>query len=236
MSMMVAAAAVTLSLATAQDNPKREGKRSRAQENAQPSAPAAQPSQDTQGPSRVPRNQFVNPQTADRPPMGDQQGRGRPGSLHPFAPRAGDWLRQYKNVPVDQQERALTNDPSFQKLPADRQEKLRERLRQFNALPPEKQDRLLDRMEKFETLPQEKRQRLRGIQERLRQLPDDRQQKVRHAFHQLKGMSAEQRQSYLGSDRFQSLFTPEEQEILRGLNEIEGTPELAEPADPRKND
>jgi hypothetical protein len=59
---------------------------------------------------------------------------------------------------------------------------------------------------------------------------------VRRAFHQLKGMSPEQRQSYLGSERFQNIFTPEEREILRGLNEIEGTPELAEPVDPRIND
>lgn len=227
-SIMTAAAALTLAL-TAQEAPK--GKRSRQQDTVQqePVSPQRQP------PPRFPRNQFVAPSSVDRPPVNERE--GRTGTrLHPYGARAGDWLRQYKDVPVDQQERALTNDPSFQRLPAERQEKLRERLRQFNSLSPEMKDRLLDRMEKFETLPPEQRQRLQGIQERMRQLPEDRQQKVRRAFHQLKGMSPEQRQAYLGSERFQTIFNQEEREIIRVLTDIEGTPELAEPGDPREND
>ncbi|HUR37649.1 MAG TPA: DUF3106 domain-containing protein [Terriglobales bacterium] len=255
-SMMTAAAAMTFALAAAQDAPaaKNDGKQrsSRVQDTVQQTpqrqpAPQSSPSQSqSQGNSRVPRNQFVSPTIMDRPAVNPNQTIGnqdqmrdmgrRGGRLHPYGARAGDWLRQYKDVPVDQQERALTSDPSFQRLPADQQEKLRQRLRRFNNLAPEKQDQLLDRMEKFETLPPEQRQRLQGLQERMRLLPEDRQQKVKRAFHQLKGMSPDQRQSYFGSDRFQTVFTAEEREILKGLNDIEGTPELAEPGDPREND
>jgi hypothetical protein len=165
-----------------------------------------------------------------------QQRRGGSQRLHPFGPRAGDWLRQFKDVPPDQQERALTNDPNFQRLPADRQDKLRERLKQVNSLSPEKKEQLLDRMETFETLPPEQRQRLRAIQDRMKQLPEDRQQRLKRAFHFIKGMNPEQRQSFFGSARFTGQFSVEEQELLHGLIDIAGSPELAEPPDPRIND
>lgn len=233
--------AVSLGLA-AQDQPKREAGRPAprgtdrdVQNQAPPPQARPQQPQARPDPGRLPRNQFVQPNTMDRP-AGEQQRESRRGKLHPFGARAGDWLRQYKNMPVDHQEQELSNDPNFRRLPAEKQEKLRERLRQFNNLSPEKQDQLLDRMEKFETLTPEKRQQLRGIQERMRQLPEDRQQRVRRAFHAIKGMNADQRTSFLGSARFTGQFTPEEQEILRGLTEIEDTPELAEPNDPRSED
>ena len=236
------ALAVSLSLA-AQDQPKGGGGRpaprgtDRVVQNQAPppqSRPQSQPR-----PSAVPGNQFVAPRIVDRPATTDQQREAnRPGRLHPFGARAGDWLRQYKDVPVDQQEKALGNDPSFQRLPADRQEKLRERLRQFNTLSPEKKDQLLDRMEKFETLPPEQRKRLHDIQEQMRQLSEERRQMVRRAFHQIKGMTPEQRQEFFGSGRFTNMFTEEEKQILRGLVEIEATPELAEPnpGDPSSED
>lgn len=227
------AVAMSLSLA-AQDQPKRGAGRL-APRTEQNQGQRSQPPPS----SPVPRSQFASPRPVDRPPVTEQQrDANRPFKLHPFGARAGDWLRQYKDVPVDQQEKALSNDPGFQRLPAERQEKLRERLRQFNSLSPERKDQLLDRMEKFETLPPEQRQRLRSLQERMRQLPEERQQEVRRVFHQLKGMSHEQRHAFLGSERFQSVFSQEEREILHGLTDIEGTPELAEPnlGDPRSED
>src|SRR3954470_7185980 len=50
-----------------------------------------------------------------------------PGKRH-----AGDWLRRYQNLPPQDQEKALSNDPQFQSLPADRQSNLRNHLRSFN--------------------------------------------------------------------------------------------------------
>lgn len=229
------AGTLSVALAAAQEPAKRgDEKRSRTKQTQ--AAPTNQaPPANQAAPSRLPRNQFVPAGTMDRPPMkDDQHHEGKRGRT--FGPRAGDWLRQYKDVPVNEQEKALSNDPSFQRLPAERQDKLRDRLRKFNNLSPEMKDRLLDRMEKFETLPPEQRQRLQAIQERMRQLPEDRRQKLRSAFHQLKGMTPEQRAAYFGSERFQSVFSDEERDILRGLTDIEGTPELAEPPDPRSED
>jgi hypothetical protein len=47
--------------------------------------------------------------------------------------RIGDWLEAHKNLPPDQQEKALENDPGFKKLPPARQAALRERLRNMNS-------------------------------------------------------------------------------------------------------
>lgn len=245
---LVLAGMLSLSLAAQEpkrgkgtDDDKRSRQRDAVRQDSQsaqqsPNQPAAQPGADR--PQRIPQSQFVPARPMDRPPDDRMRGRrgGDPNQLHPHGPRPGDWLRQFKDVPEDQQERALTNDPAFQRLPSDRQQQLRQRLQRFNNLSPDQKERLLDRMEKFEALPPEQRQRLQGIQERMRQLPDDRQQRLRRAFHQLKGMSAEQRQEYFGSNRFQERFTQEEREILKGLTEIEDSPELAEPQDPRAQD
>ena len=59
---------------------------------------------------------------------------------------AGDWLRRYKDLPPDEQERALQSDPAFQKLPPARQELLRQRLQHFSSLPPQQQLQMLNRM------------------------------------------------------------------------------------------
>src|SRR5438270_13325339 len=72
--------------------------------------------------------------------------------------RAGDWLRKYQNLPPQDQEKLLSNDPNFQKLPPERQSHLRNNLRNFNLLPPEKKQQVLDRMSKFESLPPAERE------------------------------------------------------------------------------
>src|SRR5437868_113860 len=48
-------------------------------------------------------------------------------------PPAGEWLRKYRNVPADQQQKALQSDPQFQKLAPQRQQQLEQRLKNFNS-------------------------------------------------------------------------------------------------------
>src|SRR5215467_10504331 len=89
-----------------------------------------------------------------------QQPPPRPQS-HPqqqARPHAGDWLRQYKDLPPAEQERALQNDPWFKRLPPARQQQLRERLQNFSNLPPQRQLRVLNRMDTWEHLTPEQKQ------------------------------------------------------------------------------
>ena len=46
---------------------------------------------------------------------------------------AGQWLRRYKDLPPDQQQKALENDPQFRSLPVERQQLLRQRLQRFSS-------------------------------------------------------------------------------------------------------
>src|SRR5579863_9708153 len=67
-------------------------------------------------------------------------------------PKAGEWLRKYKDVPPAEQEKALEADPNFKQLPKERQEQLRQRLQQFDNLPPAGKARIINRMQAFEQL------------------------------------------------------------------------------------
>jgi len=146
---------------------------------------------------------------------GDHQRLKGPG------PHRGDWIRNHQDMSPQEQERALRNDPSFRQLSPERQQQLVNRLREFNSRPPEQRQRILDRMETFEHLPQDQRQQLRSMYGQMRNLPDDRRFAVRQAVRQLGGMSPAERERMLNSPQFQRRFSPQEQNLVRGLAELE---------------
>jgi hypothetical protein len=133
--------------------------------------------------------------------------------------KPGQWLRKYNNLPPEQQEQMLKQDPDFQKLPADAQQRLLERLRRFNQKSPEEREKTISRMERFEQLTPEQRQRLQGFQQQLRELPEDRRDQVRKAFRHLHNMTPEQRQQAFNSPRFKQMFNDKEQALLKSMVE-----------------
>lgn len=136
------------------------------------------------------------------------------------AQHTGDWLQSHKNLPLDQQEKALENDPNFKKLPADRQAALRERLRKFNSLPPEQRDLALKRMNFWASLTREQRQQLRDANQKLQGLPEDRRLAIHKALRHLRQMDPQRRQEVMESDRFKTTFSDQEQGILKQLASI----------------
>jgi len=146
---------------------------------------------------------------------GDHQHMKGPG------PHRGEWLRQHQNQPPQEQERALRNDPSFRQLPPDRQQQLVDRLHDFNNRPPEQRQRMLDRMETFEHLPPGQRQQLRSMWGQMHDLPDDRRFAVRQAVRQMGGMTPAERDRWMNSPQFQRRFSPQEQNLVRGLADLE---------------
>ncbi len=103
-------------------------------------------------------------------------------------PHRGDWLRKYGNLPPDQQEQQLKQDPAFQKLSPEKQNKLLERLRNFNSQPPEKKAKILDRMETYEHMTPEQQASARNLFDRYHSLPEDQREKVSQAYRRLRGM------------------------------------------------
>jgi hypothetical protein len=133
---------------------------------------------------------------------------------------AGDWLRRYKTLPPEQQQRALENDPQFRNLPPGQQQQLRQRLQHFNSLPPQQQERILNRMETWEHLTPEQKDRARQLHGQMQQLPPERQQAVRGAIQELRSMPPGQREQFINSERFKSQFNPQERDLLRGASQL----------------
>ena len=162
-----------------------------------------------------------------RPPA--QQRNNQKGQKQGQKPRQmGDWLREHKDMPLDQQEKLLENDPNFKNLPPQRQAELKDRLRKFNSLPPEQRERTLNRMEFMASLTHEQREEIRKANQQLQTLPQDRRTMVHKALRHLRQMSPEERQQELQSDKFRSTFSEQEQGIVKQLAAIQ-PPENSEP-------
>ena len=167
---------------------------------AQKVAPHAAPPR----PSPTPQQHMSRPQTAPT------QRRGH----------AGDWLRRYKDLPPDEQEKALQNDPAFQKLPQPRQQLLRQRLQRFSSLPPQQQLEMLNRMETWEHLTPEQKQEARQVFSQMRQLPPDRRRLVHKAIDDLRGMPPDQREEIINSERFKGMFSDHERDVMRDATRL----------------
>ena len=163
-------------------------------------------------PAPAPKQQAAphpaQPEIRAQPQQGQQRG------------HSGDWLRRYKDLPPEEQERALKNDPAFQKLPPERQQMLRQRLQRFSNLPPEKQLQVLNRMETWEHLTPEQKDQARQIHAQMQQLPPDRQRMVRTAVRDLRAMPPSQREQVINSDRFKSMFSEHERGIMREVTRL----------------
>ena len=144
--------------------------------------------------------------------------------------RLGDWLRAHKDLPPDQQEKALENDPFFKRLPPQRQAELKERLRKFNSLPPDKRDKALTRMEYWDKLTPDQRKEVREANQKLQTLPVDRRVMVHKALRHLRQMSPNERQQEFQSERFKTTFSDQEQTILKNLAAIDLPPADGNPA------
>ena len=161
---------------------------------------------------------FASARPAQNPAHGQkQEARQARAQNHP---RAGEWLRKYKDMPPAEQERALTNDPQFQKLPAERQQKLRERLQQFNNMPPARKEKVLSRMEAFDQLTPQQRQQARDLNSRLKNIAPERRQQMRVALRNLRAMDPQQQQRVMDSDQFRSRFNDNERDILHGMLQL----------------
>ena len=144
------------------------------------------------------------------------------GNRHNQHPRGrmGDWLRTHQNLPPEQQEKLLENDPNFKKLPPDRQAALKERLRKFNSLTPEQKERALARMRFMASLTSAQRKEIRQANQKLETLPPERRVMVHTVLRRLRKMDPKERQQLLQSERFRGTFSAEEQQIVKQLASI----------------
>lgn len=160
--------------------------------------------------------QAQRPDWRSRPPQSRQQrnarAQERPAENQPG--HAGNWLRRYKDLPPDQQRRALESDPQFRRLPPPRQARMLRQLRIFSTLPRREQDRILRRMEIWEHLTPDQKHRARDVGRGLHQLPPDRRQAVKGAIRRLGDVPPEQRDQLIDSNEFRNRFSRQERGLL----------------------
>lgn len=168
------------------------------------------------------------PQQSGAPEPPPQAEISRPHDEWPAHGHVGDWLRRYKDLPPDEQERALEKDPAFRRLPPMRQQQLRQRLQHFSSLSPDEQIRMLNRMETWEHLTREQKQQARQIFMEMRELPPGRRFLVRQAIRELRAMPPDVREREIDSDQYRSRFTDHEREMIRGISRLP----LAPPEEP----
>jgi|SRR5579864_399209 len=197
-----------------------------------------QPSHEQSRPSNPqPRGQSQQPpryQNAPRSSQPDFRSAPAPQQRNTYRPpeqghHFGQWLNQHRDQPLDQQRRALQNDPQFRHLPPQRQQEYEQRLQHFNNLPPARQEQVLRRGEVWEHLKPQQRQEFRNFASQYNGLPPERRQAVRSAIQALRAMPPEARQREIQSGRF-SQFSPQERQMLNDASNLPLAPAQSNPS------
>jgi len=131
-----------------------------------------------------------------------------------------EFMKRLRELPPDEQERILANDERFRRLPPERQQQIRENLRRWNALGPEQKQMMRERQEIVESLSPAQRQQVREVFPQYRRLPPERRQAVMQAFRHLRGLPAGERQRYLASPEVEQRLSPQERNVLEGMNQL----------------
>ena len=162
--------------------------------------------------------QAQNPGNGNRWPSA---GANRPMTQNGRQEHLAQWMDRHQNLSLDQQQRALANEPGFRQLPQQTQQRMQQRLSQLNAMPPTQRSHVLERAEQMENLNPDQRQQVRGAMSQLGMLPLDRRRVVAHAFRQLREIPPGQRQAYLNSGNLPQQLSPQERGTLNNLMAVE---------------
>jgi len=130
-------------------------------------------------------------------------------------------MAQHHNLPLDQQEHLLRQEPGFNRLSPGEQQRAVQQLHQLNQMPDAQRQRRLAWAENLERLSPAERMQVNQASHQLSAMPADRQAMVRHAFQDLRGVPIDQRQTILSSARYSATFSPEERNVLSNLLRVE---------------
>jgi len=168
------------------------------------------------------------PTASVRPAM---PGQGYSGLNRPVYPNAGStyappghlgaWLDAHRNLPPQDQQRMLHNDPSFNRLPPQQQQRLVQQLNRVDQMPEAQRERRLARAENLERLSPQERSQVQESARRWTTLAPDRQAVMKNAFRDLRSVPPDQRETVLNSARYQNAFSPDERGILSNMLRVE---------------
>ncbi|MHB8302593.1 MAG: DUF3106 domain-containing protein [Acidobacteriaceae bacterium] len=136
-------------------------------------------------------------------------------------PHLAQWLRQHQNMPLQQQQRALQNEPGFNRLSQEQQQRLMGRLQQLHDMSAPQRERTLQGMEALEKLSPEQRREVHNVMQEVGHLPEDRQRMIHKAFRDLSQLPPTQRRAELASPQFKGQFSDRERQILGTLMSVQ---------------
>ena len=180
----------------------------------------AQRRRDNTPPQRQERREFRQQQRQRDQPLPRTNGANNAGPNRFQRPHMGDWLRHQESLAPADQQKQLEKDPNFQKLPPQRQEELKQRLQKFNNLPPDQKQRVINRMDLLEHMSPAQREQTRELFQQFRQIDPARKEVVRNEIRRMRTLSPDDRQRFYDSDDFRSRFSPQEQNVVRGMGDM----------------
>ena len=151
---------------------------------------------------------------SERPASAATQDRNQPMPMHQGFP----FMQFLRDLPPEQQERVLANNPRFKSLPPERQQQIRENLKRWNEASFEQREVILQREEIVQSLSPEQRDQLRQIFPRWRELPPGRRQILMQEFRKVRDLPPADRENFLSNPELQQKLSSVELDILRSLN------------------
>ena len=157
-------------------------------------------------------------QNGGRPEFGGQQGNPRPNPQSVMGGQhLAQWMDSHRNLPLSEQQGALSREPGFSQLPSQQQQRMRDRLTQLNNMAPADRERTINRTEQMERLSPPQRQQVRGATQQFSSLPPDRRRAVARGFRNLRDLPPDQRQAYLNSPQARQQYSDQERSTLNNL-------------------
>lgn len=174
-------------------------------------------------------------QRQPKPPKAEVARPANPGAIRPKAGQGNlrgiaglppKWVDNLQQMSPEEQERFMRNNARFQNLPPERQQQIRNRLQQWNRLTPEQRNAFEQRERVLESLTPEQRNYIRTqLLPQWRALPQERRQVLLGRLRALQGMNDQQREDLLNDPKFTQGLSPDEQNVLKGLNTLRNPPE-----------
>lgn len=169
-----------------------------------------------QGNSRPPQGA---PENAAHPPAATGSPNGVENARSAQLP--GTWTQRLGQMSPQQQAHFLQNNERFKSLPPEKQQQIRQNLQNYNRLSPTERNALKDRQATWERMSPEQRNYVQHtLLPKWQQMSPDRKQAVNDRLHTLQGMSPEDRQKSLNDPQFMRGLNPDEQSVLRGLDQV----------------
>jgi hypothetical protein len=134
----------------------------------------------------------------------------------PRAQHLEQWMENHKNLSLEEQQRALQNEPGFRELPPQVQQRQINTLARLYAMDPQQRERILNRVEGLERLnPEQQQQWDRAVLQQLNAVAPPRRRLMTRAIIDLRAMPPDQRQQVIDSPAFAAQFSPDERETIR---------------------